>query len=221
MSWAYDNWTQDDSVNFGFPFASPSVPAQADFSEVKSVWKLKQNQDFGFPYISEVPPVDYNMIRSAWTISPNVNFGFPYISFSPAPLEWIAPITDRNISDIKNAIKNSNRKKQNPAIDFEFTKAYLNYTDLNRIESNTKYLSKELNEAVTAKLDWVIKEIPLISDRIRILQNMNDIRSKFLEAYPEIEELETVPIKLNTYADFNQLERVQLQIYETISEGGE
>ena len=50
---------------------------------------------------------------------------------------------------------------------------------------------------------------------------MNDIRSKFIETYPEIEEVETVPTKLSTYADFNQLENVQLQIYETILEESE
>lgn len=220
MSWIYNDWTQDDSVNFGFPYASSSVPAQADFSEVKSVMKLKQNQNFGFPFINEVSSIDYDNVRTAWKIDPDVNFGFPYTTIFKLDDEWICPIIDRNFSDIKNANKNSNRKKHNPAIEFEFTKAYLNYTDLNRIENNTKYLSKELSETVTVKLDWAAEKIPLVSDRTRILQNMDDIRSKFLETYPEI-ELETVPTKLSTYADFNQLENVQLQIYETISESGE
>lgn len=195
MNWASEIWEQDDSLNHGFPF-----PADAGVS----------------------PKVDASTIKTPWVFHPGVNNGFPYINelFNQLVV-WIVPITDRTYSDIKNANKNSKRKKQKQKIDFEFTKAYLNSSDLNRIENNTKYLSKELSTTVTVKLDWSADEIPLVSDRTRILQNMNDIRSKFLETYPEIEEVETVPTKLSTYADFNQLENVQLQIYEAISEGGE
>lgn len=194
MSWISEKWQQDDSLNHGFPF-----PADAGIS----------------------PQVDVSAIKTPWAFRPDINNGFPYINELFNQLfVWIAPITDRTYSDIKNANKNSNRKKQNHEIDFEFTKAYLNYTDLNRIENNTQYLSSELSVNVTAKINWSADKIPFISDRTRILQNMNDILTKFKEKYPEI-EISEVPGKLSTYSDFNQLEIVQLKIYETISERSE
>lgn len=220
MAWTTEYWHQDDAVFYGYPIpADTGAPEVSDKSRIPSKW-LFDNTFYHYPHIASAPEVsDKSKLPIKWLFD-NDFYGYPHVYEFDIPVEWIEPTIDRNISDIKNAIKNMNKKKTNPSIEFEFTKAYLNYTDLNRIENNTKYLSKKLKANIIAKMDWSADKIPFISDRTRILQNMNDIRSIFLETYPEI-ELETVPTKLSTYADFNQLENVQLQIYETISEGGE
>jgi hypothetical protein len=130
--------------------------------------------------------------------------------------EWLAPVIDRNLSDIKNAYKNLKRKKQNPDAPFEFTKAYLNYSDLNRIENNISFISGFLNVPIQAKT-WSPYDIPFISDRTRILQNAESALAKIRQLYP-VGFDDSVPIRLSNYNDFNSLENILLKMYELIKD---
>ena len=220
MSWTSENWYQDNDINLGFPYSTDPAP-KSNMIGTKSFWNINKNINSGFPYpIEPTTKSDLSNAKSMWAFSQKINIGFPYINLLFDSYDWEESVIDRTINDIKNAYKNLKQKKQNHTIEFRFTKAYLNYTDLNRIENNSKYLSKEIGLSIQSKTDWSTKMIPFVSDKERILQNMNAIRTKFLEIYPEAEII-AVPTKLSTYTDFNQLENVQLQIYEAISEGSE
>jgi len=80
MAWTSENWSQDDSKNFGFPFSAEPAP-KADFSNSKTVWKLS-DENFGFPFVTSAGlagKADFSKSKSVWKLHPAVNFGFPYI----------------------------------------------------------------------------------------------------------------------------------------------
>lgn len=190
MAWTSDDWKQDSSVFYGYP-----IPVSA----------------IGVP---EIP--DISGFNHPW-IFDDAFYGYPHVTTFPLEVEWSDPVTDRTSNDIKNAIKNTNKKKTNPVIDFEYTKAYLNYTDLNRIEGNTAYLANKVSSSGSYNLSWSMENIPLVADRTRILLNMSNVRTAFVTAYPETEVVQ-MPIKLSSWADFNQLETLQFQIYSALTE---
>lgn len=221
MAWTSAPWIQDDSVNFGFPYTLEPAP-QADLLNSKTIWNMNQNINFGFPYMLEpAPQADLSELKSIWGFSDDINFGFPYIRSLFKIYKWIEPVTDRKYSDIKNALELLKKFKWNQTIDFEFTKAFLNYTDLNRIEGNTEYLSNIFSVPdVKVKTNWILKNVPTTVDRERIIGNMAKICEKFIEEYPD-KDLKNLPVKLSSYNDFNEFESVQLQLYQYANESGE
>lgn len=132
-------------------------------------------------------------------------------------MPWIEPVTDRDYSDIKNAIKMIDNRKKSSTAEYSMTKAFVNYSDLNRIEGNSKYLSEILGTTGAFKSTWTTSEVPLITDMSRILSNARAIRTKFLLEYPS-QTISNVPQKLTTFSEFNLIEKVLLEIYLYISE---
>lgn len=132
-------------------------------------------------------------------------------------MPWIEPVTDRDYSDIKNAIKMIDNRKKSSTAEYSMTKAFVNYSDLNRIEGNSKYLSEILGTTGEFKSTWTTSEVPLITDMSRILSNARAIRTKFLLEYPS-QTISNVPQKLTTFSEFNLIEKVLLEIYLYISE---
>lgn len=171
----------------------------------------------GYPVRTEAgmsEPYDYTKVYSAWALDSDINDGYPYISkLYDGIIKWIEPVTDRTRSDIINAINLLNNKKRNHSIDFEFTKAFLNYYDLNRIENNTKFLADLLGVKILFNIHWRMDDVPKASDRLRLLQNMAQVLEKFRENHSD-DGFPEIPTKLSNYLDFNQLEHVQLAIYE-------
>lgn len=218
MAWTSDDWKQDSSIFYGYPIpvSAVGVPEIPDISGFNHPW-IFDDLFYGYPHHEDsLKPdaLDISNFKHPW-IFDDLFYGYPHVTTFPLEVEWSDPVTDRTSNDIKNAIKNTNKKKTNPAIDFEYTKAYLNYTDLNRIEGNTAYLANKVSSSGDYKISWTMKDIPLVADRTRILLNMSNVRTAFLTAYPEAEVVQ-MPIKLSSWSDFNQLETLQFQIYSTL-----
>lgn len=215
MAWSSENWIQNDSYLSGYPSpAGTAYPETFSPDDFISIWH-KGFRGYFIPS-EDVSPFSLDGFDSVWLFNDKFN-GYPHPAEFPLEVEWSDPVTDRTSNDIKNAIKNTNKKKTNPAIDFEYTKAYLNYTDLNRIEGNTAYLASKVSSSGNYKISWTMKDIPLVADRTRILLNMSNVRTAFLTAYPEAEVVQ-MPTKLSSWADFNQLETLQFKIYSALTE---
>lgn len=60
MAWTNDKWTQEDSLNFGFPFTSS--PALKNISKSKSIWKIDPDLNFGFPYVTTMEEKDVDPV---------------------------------------------------------------------------------------------------------------------------------------------------------------
>ena len=81
-------------------------------------------------------------------------------------------IYDRLSSDVDTALNNPDSTSS--------LKGAYNYTDLNRIENNCKYVMNLLNNSglfyypiiVETKTDWTMKDIPHIKDINRIRKNI-------------------------------------------------
>lgn len=91
-------------------------------------------------------------------------------------VEWITPIFDRTYGDVITA--EGQRDLVNP-------KGCYNYTDLNRIENNTKYVMEDMlarkiirvPPALAIKLNWVETDIPTKDDMSRIIKNVQMLMS--------------------------------------------
>ena len=86
-------------------------------------------------------------------------------------VEWIEPIYDRTYGDVQ--ILEMDTTNSN-------TKGAYNYTDLNRIEQNTKYCAEymvdhgilQVPPSMAIKMNWTENEIPTRDDMIRIVRNV-------------------------------------------------
>lgn len=135
------------------------------------------------------------------------------------PYSWITPVTDRDYyRDVYVAQSELNKKKQNISYEIGFLKGCLNYTDLNRIENNMHVLAEMLSVSIAESTIWSNVSIPTNSEQSRILGSAVTVRSAFISKYPEMEEIESVPPLLLNWENFNQLERLQLTMYEKITE---
>jgi len=119
-------------------------------------------------------------------------------------MAWVAPITDRTEIDISN----------------KTSMAYLNYTDLNRIEGNTRYINDYIasygySSGITNIKTWVVGEsltkveadrirnnIQLLIDAFCKLSTLNDIVFNNTFDYTQINILERNLNELNTYIDY-------------------
>lgn len=133
---------------------------------------------------------------------------------------WIVPVTDRDYyRDVYAAKAELDKKKQDSSYQIGLLKGCLNYTDLNRIENNMHVLAEMLSISISESPIWTNLSIPVFSAQERILTSASSIRTDFLSKYPEMEsEIEAVPELLMNWEDFNQLERLQLFVYENLSE---
>lgn len=122
-------------------------------------------------------------------------------------MAWIEPIIDRSATDIKN----------------KTSKAYLNYTDLNRIEGNTEYLKDLLisygySNGITnlsIKTNWTYSDLITRTEADRIRNNINALRDTFCNlstlqtivfdntfTYTQLNVLESNEKELDTYINY-------------------
>lgn len=105
----------------------------------------------------------------------------------------IPPITDRTKADVSN----------------KTSKGYINYTDLNRIESNCAYLADQLrgygySVSIQVKTDWTMQDFPYLSEINRIRDNVNTLIDAYykLQGSPDIRYVDTL-----NWQDVNSLEQ--------------
>ena len=116
--------------------------------------------------------------------------------------DWIDPIVDRTQADI--TAKNS--------------KAYINATDLNRIEKDTIYLCYLLHEEYPAldnlivKTNWVRTDIPSVNNMERIRSNAETI----LRTLHPTDSIQTFGNQFN-FENANGIEDALLTIYEEVN----
>lgn len=78
-------------------------------------------------------------------------------------------------------------------------KGFVNYTDLNRLETNIETIANKLNVSFTKKT-WVVGDLPRASDYTRLKTAVDAIKSKY-------DVLEISPNRpFNTFVKWNQLE---------------
>src|SRR5690606_17469883 len=96
-------------------------------------------------------------------------------------------------------------------------KGCLNATDLNRIESNTRYISQFLQEYgyqlnVTTKIDWTDECLPNVDDVNRIIDNIKEIRNKYYEP----PGMPSLPQTMVSFSDINAIERSLMLFHEML-----
>jgi len=121
--------------------------------------------------------------------------------------KWITPITDRSILDIT----------------VKTPKAYLNVTDLSRIESNIAYLSKRLSLLgyrikQTIPIDWAKCGVPRVADIQRICESILEIVNVYHKPC-EYTDLSGIPNKPLHFTDINAIEQNLSQILSLIEQG--
>lgn len=86
-----------------------------------------------------------------------------------------------------------------------------NYKDVNRLESNTKFLADLYGvQGMSFKTDWSYKDV-LSKDSVqRILDNINKLRDYF-KVYESTPATPDIPI--NTYQKVNDLEKILYDMY--------
>ena len=114
---------------------------------------------------------------------------------------WIRPITDRTQADIGG----------------KTSKAYLNSSDLNRIEQDTEYLSDVLdeygyNQSLTHKTDWLMNDFPYSVEMERVRTNVLEL----LEVYHEQEAPLPETLEKLDWKKLNAVERNLKLMYEMI-----
>jgi len=127
-------------------------------------------------------------------------------------LRWIVPVVDRTLRDVQDALaqieawRTQVANGQTPTV--TELKGCLNATDLNRIEANTKYISKFLRgygfqANVTTKVDWTDESLPNATDVKRIIDNIKEIRNKYYEPAG----MPSLPQTMVSFSDINAIER--------------
>lgn len=125
--------------------------------------------------------------------------------------EWITPVTDRTQEDVEFAITKiaewiAGNITHNPLVVYDL-KGCLNVSDINRIENNIEYLSKNLTKmgytpSVVSK-SWEMSGIPNERDIFRILANVRAIISAFYQQ----DSAPNVPSTILRYEDANDIEK--------------
>lgn len=129
-------------------------------------------------------------------------------------------VTDRNLMDIsvaKDFISKIHSFGFDSLTELEKAqwnaglKGFLNYSDLNRIESNTAEIASLINVVIEeVKTDWSMTDIPTISDFQRILNNVGKIRSSPWHN-SNTPDIPSFPV--NTYSKINDIEKILLDAY--------
>lgn len=120
--------------------------------------------------------------------------------------EWITPIYDRTPADVtrsKLKVKEwINAFAQGEEVKTYDLKGYINASDLNRIEYNTKYLSEASKLSLSFKTNWSRTDLPTLPDIHRIIDNINKLISEFGLASLTYE----MPNSILKYTDANTIE---------------
>lgn len=130
------------------------------------------------------------------------------------PQTFKKPTTDRTFQDVERAQMLFDKKYENlsETEKEEWSsglKGCLNYTDLNRIEENTLFLSLVFEVDIETK-SWSVGEIPTAKDYKRIKDNVDLVRNLCV-VYEETPETPEEP--LNTFKKYNDLEKILEDIY--------
>ena len=108
---------------------------------------------------------------------------------------WITPITDRQEADIVN----------------QTTKAYVNATDLNRIEGNLAYLQAALQSLQypvaieAAKTDWTRRDLPNVTHLRRICRSVMAFAAQYCSP-AGFADVSALPDTALEYIGVNRLE---------------
>lgn len=124
-------------------------------------------------------------------------------------IEWVTPITDRTANDVSRAYEIIRMAKAGNASIKSISKGCMNYSDLNRIESNTYILASALGIDVVCK-EWTdyFPEQPTVTDKSRILANIQAIADKLYNEYEY--ECSPLPTNIVSYTDLNAVEQCLL-----------
>lgn len=136
-------------------------------------------------------------------------------------MRWIVPVVDRTLRDVQDALaqietwRTQVAKGQTPTV--TELKGCLNATDLNRIESNTRYISEYLRAYgfqtnVTTKVDWTDECLPNVDDVNRIINNIKEIRNKYYEPAG----MPSLPQTMVSFSDINAIEQSLLSFREML-----
>lgn len=98
------------------------------------------------------------------------------------------------------------------------SKAYYNYTDLNRVEEWCEYLANLLNSYsypvnIQVKKNWQMSEFPTSSEMERIRQNVNDLKEAYF-AFTEI----PANLEYMTIEKANDIEKILYEIDKIIGD---
>ena len=125
-------------------------------------------------------------------------------------------VYDRTITDVEAVKALASEIKSTGIITQEYLdgmKGAVNYIDLNRIETNTQYLSNLLNDngytsvIVTPKTNWVVGDLLTLSEINRIRGNIDILIDSFI-AFPEL-----IEIVYNNTLDYVQMNAIEFNIY--------
>ncbi len=136
-------------------------------------------------------------------------------------MRWIVPVVDRTLRDVQDALaqiemwRTQVANGQTPTV--TELKGCLNATDLNRIESNTRYISEYLRAYgfqtnVTTKVDWTDESLPNAADVNRIIDNIKEIRNKYYEPAG----MPSLPQTMVSFSDINAIEQSLLLFREML-----
>lgn len=89
-------------------------------------------------------------------------------------------------------------------------KAFINASDLNRIEKNTEVIGQRISAPVSARTDWEIGGLPRYSDYQRIKENTRMIRAGYLVH----DDTPAVPERpYNTFQKWNDIEKILYDVF--------
>jgi len=118
-------------------------------------------------------------------------------------MTWIAPITDRTQADITNRT----------------ARGFLNAADLNRIEGNIVWLTNQLARFnyfadTPSTTTWHMVNVPVISDFVRIRNNINTLIAYTQMARPDIRaSFHTIGDGAFTQLNFTTVNMLETNIY--------
>jgi hypothetical protein len=136
-------------------------------------------------------------------------------------LTWIIPVVDRTLGDVQDALAQIEAWRTRVANGETPTvtelKGCLNATDLNRIESNTRYIAQLLQRHgyrinMTTKVDWTDESLPNAADVNRIINNIKEIRDKYYEP----PGMPSLPQTMVSFSDINAIEQSLLLFREML-----
>ena len=126
----------------------------------------------------------------------------------------INAVFDRSRADVDRVIELNKKYLNGTITDAEKAewmsglKGAINYTDLNRIESNCGIVAEHIAIVVQTKT-WKRNDIPRVSDFLRIRNNVEKIRA----SYAALSTTPTTPIQpINTFQKWNDIEKILYDI---------
>lgn len=143
-------------------------------------WSAKAEQSAENTYLLELDIADEAGNRTSYTDT----------------IEYVLPffIYDRTIQDVEQRT----------------AKGYINASDLNRVERNTRIVAEYIGIEVAVNENWEIGELPRVSDYKRIRDNVQSIRDNYM-VYASTPKVPEQP--LNDYKKWNAIERILHDVY--------